>query len=58
MVKVEFVKKEIINTYKIIETERIALVGILSILDEKGELKIIDETSQKIVKNLLQGFSE
>ncbi|ETI67866.1 hypothetical protein BAVI_15296 [Neobacillus vireti LMG 21834] len=49
-INLEFVKKEMINTYKITESERISLVVILSVLDEKGEIKLLTTQAKNWLK--------
>jgi len=50
--------KETTHHYTLTDTEKLALVGILSILDKKKELKITDKLSEDLVKTLLEGFNQ
>lgn len=53
-----FVKKETMYIYQMTGTEKLVLTGILSILHEKGELKITDKQSEEFIKNLFYAIRD
>jgi hypothetical protein len=54
----KLISRESFYSYRLSNEERLALIGILSMLDTYGEISGLDDSSKKLISNLLKEFSQ